>query len=231
MKPLLALLLWVWAIAASAAPRTAFQARCEDTIGKAVSVLTATQNGYTVDNTRSFHTLSAMQKQQSALTHVLGLTKTESRVSIGAGGPTLRDPLSGYECIAPKITVSLFYSPVIIYIGSEFSPGTCAYKQILAHEMRHLNTYLDHLPKVEAVVRAALAKRFDNKPLYAPAGQVKALMQQEINTGWLPFIKKEMAKVELLQSAIDTPKEYARLSKVCKGEVQSLIGPANRTRR
>jgi hypothetical protein len=44
----------------------------------------------------------------------------------------------------------------------------------------------------------------------------------------MPFIKREMAKVEQLQAAIDTPQEYARLGKVCAGEVQSLIRPAKR---
>jgi hypothetical protein len=34
-----------------------------------------------------------------------------------------------------------------------------------------------------------------------------------------------------LQAAIDSSQEYARLSKVCKGEVQLLIGPPKRNRR
>ena len=41
MRVLLALALWCWALAAAAAPRTDFQARCEDTIGDTLSVLTA----------------------------------------------------------------------------------------------------------------------------------------------------------------------------------------------
>jgi hypothetical protein len=211
--------------------RTPFQVRCEDTISKTVSVLTAKQNGYTVDNSLSYKALSEMKGHDAGHTYVLGLTKTESRMSIGLDGPILTDPASGYECVAPQIKVSLFYVPIVIYVGREFPPGSCAYQEILAHEMRHLNTYLDYLPKVEAVVRAALAKRFDARPLYAPAGQVRALLEKEIDNGWMPYIKTEMGKVEVLQAAIDTPQEYARLSKVCKGEVQSLIGPAKRTRR
>lgn len=211
--------------------RTAFQVRCEDSIDKAVSVLTSTQNGYSINHSLSYHSLTAMKPYAGANNFVLGLTRTESRVSVGLGGPILHDPLSGYECVAPKITVSLFYSPIVIYVGREFPPGSCAYQEILAHEMRHLKTYLDHLPKVELTVRAALARRFDNKPLYAPAGKAQALLQREIDTGWMTYIKNEMAKVELLQSAIDTPQEYARLSKVCKGEVQSLISPAKQPRR
>ena len=97
--------------------------------------------------------------------------------------------------------------------------------------MRHLKAYLDHLPKVETLVRAALKKRFSAKPIYAPAGQAKALLEQEMDGGWMPYIKYEMGKVEQLQAVIDSPQEYARLSKVCKGEVQLLIGPPKRNRR
>lgn len=212
------------------AARTLFQVRCEETMDKPISVLTTRQSGYKVDNSRSYRSLTSMKGNAPANAYVLGLTRTESRMSISSGGPMLSDPLSGYECIAPKIEVELYYTPIVIYVGSEFAPGTCAYQEILAHEMRHLKTYLDYLPKVELVVRKALSNRFDSKPLYARRGQAASLLQREIDTGWLPWMKREMIKVETQQAQIDTPQEYMRLSRVCKGEVQSIIGPATRTR-
>jgi len=215
---LLFLLLLCYADAAHAA-RTLFQVRCEDTMAKAVTVLSTQENGYSIDNSKSFRA------------YVLGLTRTQSRLEINLNGSILQDRLSGYECIAPQIAVSLYYIPIIIYIGSEFLPGTCAYDEILAHEMRHLKTYLEHLPKVESVVRKALSNRFDNKPLYARSGQARAALQREVDTGWMPYMKRELVKVESQQSLIDTPQEYMRLSRVCKGEVQSLIRPAKRARR
>jgi hypothetical protein len=214
---------------ASAQARTPFQVRCEDTISKTVSVLSSQQNGYRIDTTRSWRTLSQM-KAGSRGSAVLGLTRTESRVSIAVGGPMLVDKVSGYECVAPRIDVDVHYLPIIIYIGSEIPVDSCTYREVLAHELRHLKAYQEHLPKVEAKVRAALAKRFGNTPLYAPAGQARRLLQREIDTQWMPYIKAEMAQVELVQQAIDTPQEYARLGKVCRGEVQLLIGPARKKR-
>lgn len=217
-------------LAASVAQaRTPFQVRCEDTIGKTVSVLSSQENGYRIDTTRSYRTLTQM-KQGARNSIVLGLTRTESRVSIGVGGKMLSDKVSGYECVAPRIDVDVHYLPIVIYIGSEFPPASCAYREILAHEMRHLQAYRDHLPKVEARVRAALIRRFGNKPLYAPGGQARALLQREIDTQWMPYIKAEMSLVEVVQQRIDSPQEYARLGKVCRGEVQSLIGQARRKR-
>jgi hypothetical protein len=228
-KALLLVLAMLCANSAWAA-RSLFQVRCEEAMRQSVTVLTTQDNGYSVDNTKSFRSLTALKGKTAANAYVLGLTRAQGRLSIELDGSLIKDPLSGYECIAPKIDVALYYTPIVIYVGSEFVPGTCAYQEILAHEMRHLNAYLDHLPKVERTVRKALADRFDKKPLYAPSGQASAALKREIDTGWMPYMKRELANVELLQAAIDTPHEYARLSRICKGEVQSLIGPANRSR-
>lgn len=222
--------LGVLAATGAAQARTPFQARCEDTIGQSVTVLTASQNGYRVDTGLSYKTLSGMKNPGPGYAHVLGLTHTEFRVRIGLDGEILQDPASGYECIAPHIKVTLSYEPIVVYVGKEFAPGTCAYQAILTHEMRHLNAYMDHLPKVERLVRAALAKRFESRPLYAPAGQSSALLSQEIHTGWMNYIKAQLGKVDQLQAAIDSPQEYARLGNACKGEIGAIIGPAARRR-
>jgi hypothetical protein len=221
-------LLFVCGAAAQAAPRTPFQARCEDSLGESLSVLTGTQSGYRIDNSVGFRSLTAMKGGVRAGQYVLGLTRTESHVSINVGGRLLSDPASGYECIAPHIEIKLYYPPIVIYVSREFAAGSCAYEEVLTHEMRHLNAYLDYLPRAEARVRTALERRFENKPLYARIGQAQSLLQREIDRGWMPYIKSEMSKVESLQAAIDSPQEYARLGKVCGGEVQSLIRPKRR---
>lgn len=230
MKALLFIAAVVWVDDALAA-RTLFQVRCEETMKPALSILTSRQNGYTINTSHSYHDITALKGRAPANAYVLGLTRTESQMDLSINGSLLQDRMSGYECISPQIRVTLSYAPIVIYIGREFKPGTCSYDEILAHEMRHLKTYLDHLPKVEAVVRKALSNRFDNKPLYAKSGQARAALQREIDTGWVPFIKRELTRVEIAQARIDTPQEYARLSRICKGEVQSLIGPAQRARR
>jgi hypothetical protein len=208
---------------AQAAARTPFQIRCEDSISKTVSVLSAQQNGYSINNQLPYRALTVMKGVAAANTHVLGLTRTESKVSINLGGPVLQDPVSGYECIAPKVEVKLYYAPVVVYVGNEFAPGSCGYQEILTHELRHLRAYMDHLPKAEKIVRDAFARRFEAKPLYAPSGTAMSALSHEIDGSWMPFIKNEMARVETVQAAIDSAQEYARLGKACNGEIQAVL--------
>ena len=231
MRAAIFLLLASASLGTQAAARTPFQIRCEDTISKTVSVLTAQQNGYSIDTHLPYKALTVMKGMARANTWVLGLTKTDSQVQIGLAGPMLQYAASGYECVAPQISVKITYAPVVIYIGREFPPGSCAYDEILAHELRHMQTYMEHLPRVEKTVRSALAKRFEARPLYAPRGTARAALAREIDMGWLPYIKAEMRKVEVLQAAIDSPQEYARLGKACKGDIQNILAgktaPAN----
>lgn len=215
-----------WCGAVLAAARTPFQIRCEDTISKTLTVLTAPQATYSIDTHLGYRALTAMKGGARANTFVLGLTRTESRVAMGLSGPMLQDAATGYECVAPQISVKLYYAPVVIYVSKEFPVGTCAYNEILRHEERHLKAYMDSLPRVENIVRTALAKRFQDKPLYAPKGMARDALAAEMDSGWMPFIKTEMSRVEVLQAAIDTPAEYARLGKACNGEIQNILrGP------
>jgi hypothetical protein len=202
--------------------RTDFQVRCEDSIPKTVSVASATQNGYTIDTSVSYRVLTVMNSSVAGA-NVLGLTRMNSRVEMSVSGPILQDVSTGYECIAPQIKVTIIYSPMKVYVGREFPPNTCAYREILQHEMRHVQVYQQQLPIVEASVKAALSKAFKAEPLYAPAGQAQVLLEQKINNGWLSYIQGELNKVNAQQALIDTPKEYARLGRTCDGQVQKIL--------
>lgn len=215
------------AAAAVAAPavaqRTPFQIRCEDTITKTVSVLSSKQNGYTINNQLPYRALTLKTGSIDGRMQTLGLTVTQGQYRASMGGPILQDPVSGYECIAPKVEIKLNYSPVLIYVGNEFVPGSCAYKTILEHEQRHLDAYMENLARVEKVVGDALGKRFEGKPLYAPSGTAMSALQHEINSTWFPFIQNEFDKGKVKQALIDTPAEYARLGKSCDGEINEIM--------
>lgn len=212
------------------AARGFFQAMCEDKMKPPAAVVRSQSNGYSIDNTVSFRQLpTKTQNRPPANGHVLGLTVTKYGARIAYRTNIMRNPVSHYECTTAEIEVNMAYEPTVIYIGKEFQPGTCAYGEILAHEMRHLNTYFDQLPKVEAVVRAALERRFSGKAVYGPPGEAEAALKREIDEVWGPYFNAQMKKADQAHDAIDTPQEYARLSRVCKGEVQSFIAPVAST--
>lgn len=205
---------------------TPFQERCQAALPQAVNVVVNKQSGYRVENGKSYADLTSVRGARRVNAHVLGLTRTEAKVSIHMDATILKEADSGFECAAPQITITLDYVPIVVFIANEFSPRGCAYAEILAHEARHAQAYLDFMHQVEAELRGALIRRAAARPLYAPVGKSARLLEQEIDLGWMPYIREQLAKVELLHAAIDTPEEYERLSTICKGEVQSILGPA-----
>ena len=216
-------------LAGTAQARSPFQVRCEAMARNSSATFSSHDNGYRIDNSIPYRQLTRMKRPAVTNGFVLGLTRTESRVSVKVDGQMLADPATGIECVAPRIDVALYYQPIVIYVGREFVPDSCAYREILAHEMRHLKSYMDYLPKVEGRARSKLGQLYIGKPLYAGSGRARELLQSEIDRAWMPYIKAEMARVEKMQADIDSPREYARLSKVCQGEVQSLIGSTRRS--
>jgi len=208
---------------AAAATRTPFQIRCEDSISKTVSVLSAKSNGYTINNQLPYRALTLKTGSVDGRRETLGLTVTRAQYGATLGGPVLQDAASGYECVAPRVEIKLNYAPVLIYVGNEFAPGTCPYNVILEHELRHLKAYMDNLARVEQAVREALERRFEAKPLYAPSGTAQSALQHEINSLWFPFINAEFDKGNAEQAKIDTPQEYARLGDSCNGEIRQIM--------
>ncbi|SHG56359.1 hypothetical protein [Massilia sp. CF038] len=229
-----ALLLFLLALTCNSAlaSRGMFQALCEDRMAGSRAIVKSRLNGYRIDNTLSFRELPAKSQKPAPVNGaVLGVTATKYATNIGYSAHVMRNPISRYECVSSQIEVTVSYEPTVIYIGKEFLPGTCAYREILAHEMRHLNTYFEQLPKVEIAVREALVRRFNVKAEYGPAGQAQAALKREVENVWVPFFTAQIKRADALHDVIDTPQEYARLSRVCQGEVQSFIAPNGQTNR
>lgn len=155
---------------------------------------------------------------------VLGLTRGTARVQFETRTSLVIDRSGRWECASPQIAVSYGFSPMKVYVASEFAKGSCAYNEIYQHELRHVKTYQDHLARIEKDLADTLTRRFaTGAPWRAPVGQTRMTLERELNERWLPFITREIERVESAQALIDTPEEYARVSESCNGDIRRLI--------
>ena len=154
-------------------------------------------------------------------TQVLGLTRGNSTVRFESSAPSRVDTSGRWECISPQITVTYGISPITVYVAREFPQGSCAYKEILEHEMRHVKTYQEHVKSIEKNLTETLNARFaGEKPWRAPVGEMRVRLQRELDERWLPFVQREFKRVEEAQALIDTPAEYERVAIACDGEIK-----------
>lgn len=155
---------------------------------------------------------------------VLGLTRGNATVRLSSNTPSIVDAGGRWECASPQIVLTYGFSPLTVYIAREFPPGSCAHKEINEHEMRHVQAYQKHLADIEKNVSDALNARFaTGSPWRGPAGQATARLQEELNERWLPYVQRELQKVDAAQSLIDTTEEYDRVSNACDGEIAKRL--------
>ena len=221
--PLLIILLLFATPSAASAGTGGFEQRCEREMLPAFTVRSR-DPGYKVHNSVSSRMLNTRGTYNFAGQAMMGMTASFTRAEVSIDGRTLRDADSGRECLAPHVSVDLAYEPLDVYIAREFHPLSCSYREVFAHEMRHVQIYRDNLPQIEKVVREELIKRYGNKPLYAPAGRGLDELQQQVDDWLRPLIKEELAKIEVLQRGLDSPAENFRLSHTCMGEMETAMG-------
>ena len=174
------------------------------------------------------HSYKALNHLGAALARpgnqVLGLTRGNSVAHFASSIPSYVDRTGRWECASPQLALTLGFSQMTVYVAKEFPEGSCAYKEIYQHELRHVKAYQTHLASIEQDVTVTLNRRFaTGSPWRGPVGQARAQLQRELNERWLPYIKREMARADEVQALIDTPEEYARVADACGGEIRKRI--------
>ncbi|HLO63909.1 MAG TPA: hypothetical protein VK165_13200 [Azonexus sp.] len=155
---------------------------------------------------------------------VLGLTRGNATARFASHTPVVVDARGRWECASPQIVLTYGFSPLTVYVAREFPPNSCAYKEIHEHEMRHVQTYQTHLADIEKTLTDALNARFATGDVWrGPAGQATARLQSELNERWLPYVQREIGKVDAAQARIDTVEEYTRVTNACDGQIAKRL--------
>ena len=155
---------------------------------------------------------------------VLGLTRGNATVSFASNTPSIIDPTGRWECASPQITPSFGFSPLTVYVAREFPEGTCAYKEIREHEMRHVEAYQKHIASIEKELTESLNARFATGSVWrGPVGQTASRLRQELDARWAPYVQRQIKRVDEAQAKIDTAEEYERVANACGGEISKVL--------
>ncbi|MDP2880880.1 MAG: hypothetical protein Q8N89_04775 [Azonexus sp.] len=155
---------------------------------------------------------------------VLGLTRGNATVGFASNTPSIIDPTGRWECTSPQITLSFGFSPITVYVAREFPKGSCAYKEIHEHEMRHVEAYRAHIASIEKELTETLNVRFATGAVWrGPVGQTAARLRQELDARWAPYVQRQIKRVDEAQAKIDTAEEYDRVANACGGEISKVL--------
>ncbi|MDO8300197.1 hypothetical protein [Lacisediminimonas sp.] len=199
-----------------------FNDSCEARLPPLPVTVVTTPIAYKLDLSLPHKEIAQLAGPAKTGAYVLGLTKARFSTRITYRANLMQDRVNQKECLLPAITVTLSYPSVVVYIGSEFAEGSCSYREILTHELRHVQAFQQHMAELETAVREAMTERF-GAPIYSATGQSLSLLSQEINSVWKPFILAEQRKVQALQKLVDSPEESRRVVRACGGELRKTI--------
>ena len=150
---------------------------------------------------------------------VLGLTRTGLNIKTSAKYSAV--PSDDVLCFwVNAVDVTLRYRIMEVYVAKEYDPGTCAYREILAHEEDHVRAARSNLERYASRVRSALTSlliptRRDPVEVASPdqaERQVEAISDELLE----PVYREMIESLHESQAALDTPEEYRRVRRRCR---------------
>jgi len=162
--------------------------------------------------------------------HTLGLTSTTMYHDfiLEWNVQTVRNVV----CIRPAhINLRVGYQNRTVDIAAEIPDGTCIREEVMAHEMRHVNTGVDVVLRFVPDLSADLARIAKSAPSgsFDPRERAAMAAWTDRQKDWIEAsLRGDMAALvaehDRAQALIDTTEEYKRLGAVCGGEASRYIG-------
>ena len=215
---LLALL--AFPLMASAAPSSSFEKSCRDRLPAPQLTVVFEPAAPTFSQKYTVKELTARSKGP-AWGQTLGQTDVKSLVEMKHGVTYLTNPRDGVSCVVPSLTLNISYVPMVVYVAKELAPGSCLYKEVLAHEMRHVSAYEAQRvwakPQIEEFLLGVLAP---GTMMMGKSDQVTADITRILEKEYMPWIQK-LIDTEPAHAQIDTKEEYSRLSSVCSMDIRT----------
>jgi hypothetical protein len=204
-------------------PSAAWQAQCEARLPPTSIEVHAVPAPVRYRRDRDIADLMQLQRLPQDNAFTLGLTEMQLGTRIAMRSPTLSHPRERLVCMRPAITVTLSLDPHVVSVASEFDEGSCAYRHILAHEMRHVQVNQLTLVAAAERMRDGMRASFGNKIYHGTAAELQERLTRHIQDQWMPWVDAQMKHTLQRHREIDTPEEYARNRTVCGGEIARTL--------
>lgn len=176
-------------------------------------------HSFTVNALTSRASHASRAGNANRFSRVLGLTESAHSFSAEVQSNLLIDPKSGMACARPQIKIIIKTKVQDIFVGAEFPKGSCAYQEILNHELRHAQVNRTVAQQVAGLARPQIERYFGQRIVYGPQAQLEREVMGAVEGQWFDWLKNQMSRTDELHAQIDMPHEYQRMTHACNGEV------------
>ena len=152
-------------------------------------------------------------------TRVLGLTRSRLDVTSQATYAYYQEA-TGVCVWIEQVEVVLRYSALEVYVAGDYDASSCAYREILRHENRHVAIARGQVDQYANKVRLSLdSLRVPTARAPMPAASIEQAQRRtdtEIGRLLTPIFDRMSDAVDRAQTAIDTPQAYRTVFQRCE---------------
>lgn len=169
---------------------------------------------------RNFTPPSAIKHGQDTL----GLSRTRDKIEFI---PRVSYMKEGDHVCARIMSVRMIfgYESREVLIAKEAPEGSCLYNQIREHEYRHAAIDAHSIREYAGYLRDQLAAAAaHNAVVRARTGEDAAqIAATRIMEAMRPAVRHVIERKNAMQRRVDTPEEYARISSICRVDIQTYV--------
>ena len=187
--------------------------------------VTSAERPLVTDNSKSIGEITGMAagayRPAGAWVHATGLTVGVFQFETKYRIRSTVERFSGTGCYwLDAVTVELNFVPKV-YIAREYAEGSCRYRAVLAHEMKHVAVDREILAEYLPVVRERLRNASAELGVIGPksrGGEAEAkrriggVIERAVNQ----VLEKIQAERRRRQQTVDTPREYRAVQARCR---------------
>ncbi len=217
----------VTSTAAKYNPFPSFETRCEQLPASHVEIRQQAIRPVR-DDTLPYRELTRLGQENPATHRTLGLTKTEFRQEVAIEVKGIVDSGGGRSCSRPGVVIDLTMAPMMVYVASELANDACGHAAVLAHEMKHVAAFREHMAGTARTLEAELPQLFGQRIIKArDADAGEEQVREALRTYLEEFIAVNTAELKERNAAVDSTEEYARVSGACGGIKVDPAPPAS----
>jgi hypothetical protein len=208
-------------------PFRSFETRCEQLPASRVEVRQQAIRLVTNDSV-PYRELTRLGDENPATHRTLGLTKTEFRQEVALEVEGIVDSGSGRSCARPRIVIDLTMAPMTVYVASELADDACGHAAVLAHEMKHVAAFREHMTDTARALETELPQLFAQRIIKArDADAGEAQVREALRAFLEEFIALNTAELKKRNAAVDSAEEYSRVNRACGGIAVDPAPPAS----
>jgi hypothetical protein len=143
-------------------------------------------------------------------------------------------PPSGLACAYVKhADVTVGYRDVVVFIASEIPRDSCGFAEIMGHEQKHIAVNRELLAKYAPLIEEKLRSYLKLYGVFRVENvdYAKSLLHDRLGAITGDLVAQMQSENVELQRQVDSPEEYARLGRVCNGELAAIAGEFRQTGR